>query len=346
MTNGQFTQEEIFTQSVAWQGAIDVIDSMTLELKGIDLGNYRQIIFTGCGSTYYLSLAAASIFQKQTGAICRAVPGGELLLNPGATYSGNNQLLFAISRSGSTSETVQAAKQFKKDQAGRVISICNYEDRPLAEVADLAICIHEGQEQSIAQTRAFSSMYLALVGLAMLASGRDDLFDEMKELPEIGKSLMDKYNEFARGVGENLDYDRFYFLGSGSRYGLACEANLKMKEMTITHTEPFYFLEFRHGPISMVNANTVVVGLLSESQRGYEEKVLQDARKLGARTVSIAETDADVSFECELSENIRNVLYLPVLQLMAFYRSMKKGLNPDQPNNLTAVVYLEEELDN
>ena len=123
MTNGQFTQEEIFTQNVAWQGAIDVIASMTHELKDIDLGNYRQIIFTGCGSTYYLSLAAASIFQKQTGAICRAVPGGELLLNPGATYSGNNQLLFAISRSGSTSETVQAAKQFKNDQAVRVISI-------------------------------------------------------------------------------------------------------------------------------------------------------------------------------------------------------------------------------
>ena len=233
MTNGQFTQEEIFTQSLAWQGAIDVIASMMNELKDIDLGNYRQIIFTGCGSTYYLSLAAASIFQKQTGVICKAVPGGELLLNPRATYSGNNQLLFAISRSGSTSETVQAAKQFKSEQGGRVISICNYDDRPLTEAADLAICIHEGQEQSIAQTRAFSSMYLALVAMAMLASGREDLFDEMKELPEIGKSLMDKYSQFAKGVGENLDYDRFYFLGSGSRYGLACEANLKMKEMTI-----------------------------------------------------------------------------------------------------------------
>lgn len=341
MTNGQFTREEIFTQSLAWQGAIDVIASMKNELKDIDLGNYRQIIFTGCGSTYYLSLAVASIFQKQTGAICKAVPGGELLLNPGATYSGNNQLLFAISRSGSTSETVQAAEQFKKDQGGRVISICNYDDRPLTEVADLAICIPEGQEQSIAQTRAFSSMYLSLVAMAMLVSRREDLFDEMKALPDIGKSLIEKYNEFSRRVGENLDYDRFYFLGSGSRYGLACEANLKMKEMTITHTEPFYFLEFRHGPISMVNENTAVVGLLSESQRDYEEKVLDDARNFGARTVSIAETDADVSFESELPEIIRNVLYLPVLQIMAFYRSMKKGLNPDQPNNLTAVVYLE-----
>jgi glucosamine--fructose-6-phosphate aminotransferase (isomerizing) len=341
MTNGQFTREEIFTQSLAWQGAIDVIASMKNELKDIDLGNYRQIIFTGCGSTYYLSLAVASIFQKQTGAICKAVPGGELLLNPGATYSGNNQLLFAISRSGSTSETVQAAEQFKKDQGGRVISICNYDDRPLTEVADLAICIPEGQEQSIAQTRAFSSMYLSLVAMAMLVSRREDLFDEMKALPDIGKSLIEKYNEFSRRVGENLDYDRFYFLGSGSRYGLACEANLKMKEMTITHTEPFYFLEFRHGPISMVNENTAVVGLLSESQRDYEEKVLDDARNFGARTVSIGETDADVSFESELSEDIRNVLYLPVLQIMAYYRSMKKGLNPDQPNNLTAVVYLE-----
>ena len=65
----------------------------------------------------------------------------------------------------------------------------------------------------------------------------------------------------AQSIGADLDLDRFYFLGSGPRYGLACELSLKMKEMSLTHSEPFHFMEFRHGPMSMVTESTVIVGL-------------------------------------------------------------------------------------
>ncbi len=145
-----------------------------------------------------------------------------------------------------------------------------------------------------------------------------------------------------RAAGARPGIEKRIFLGSGPYYGLALEANLKMKEMAITHTEPFPFLEFRHGPISMVDENTVIVGLLSESYRAYEAGVLDDAKKLGACIVSLSERDANVSFDSALPEGIRNVLYLPPLQLMAFYRSIKKGFNPDRPRNLNSVVYLEQ----
>ena len=79
----------------------------------------------------------------------------------------------------------------------------------------------------------------------------------------------------AHDLGANLALDRFYFLGSGIRYGLACEANLKMKEMTLTHSEAFHFLEFRHGPMSMVNSETAVIGLLSDANRVHEMAVLE-----------------------------------------------------------------------
>jgi glucosamine--fructose-6-phosphate aminotransferase (isomerizing) len=152
--------------------------------------------------------------------------------------------------------------------------------------------------------------------------------------------LMDKYETVAKEIGENLNFGRFYFLGSGIRHGLACEANLKMKEMTLTHSEPFHFLEFRHGPMSMVNQNAVVVGMLSESNLGHEKAVLNEMQTLGGKTVALAEAGADISFESQIPESARGVLYLPVLQLMAFYRSLAKGLNPDRPKNLTAVVQL------
>ena len=341
MGKGIFTKDEIFNQTNAWNGALREVQAHKKEILDIDFTEFRQVIFTGCGSTYYLSQAAAALFQTQTGTICKAVPGGELLMNPNAIFSGNNNLLVAISRSGSTSETVKAVKEFKNKNGGKVISISNYDNQPLTESSDLALCIKEGQEQSVAQTKSFNSMLITATALAMLASGRQDLYDTMQKLPDIGQGLIEKYQNFAKEKGENLGFDRFYFLGSGTRYGLACEANLKMKEMTLTHSEPFHFLEFRHGPMSMVNENTVISGLLSQTHREYEQKVLEEMKDKGAKVISLAETDADIVFNSGLPENIQNVLYMPALQIMAYYRSIAKGLDPDNPKNLSSVVYLD-----
>ncbi len=81
----------------------------------------------------------------------------------------------------------------------------------------------------------------------------------------------------------------FIFSVRGIRYGLACEVNLKMKEMTLTHSEPFHFLEFRHGPMSMVNENAVVVGMLSDANRVHEAKVLSEMKMLGGTVASLGE---------------------------------------------------------
>ena len=184
-------------------------------------------------------------------------------------------------------------------------------------------------------------MYVAATTFAARMAGRDGLLDNMLSLPNVGERLMRDFEPAARQVGENLDFDRFYFLGSGIRYGLACEVNLKMKEMTLTHSEPFHFLEFRHGPMSMVNEKAVVVGLISESDFGHENAVLNEMQSLGGKTVMLGESGVDIAFESGIPESVRGVLYLPVLQLMAFYRSLAKGLNPDRPNNLSAVVKLD-----
>jgi glucosamine--fructose-6-phosphate aminotransferase (isomerizing) len=129
-------------------------------------------------------------------------------------------------------------------------------------------------------------------------------------------------------------------LGSGPRYGLACEVNLKMKEMTLTHSEPFHMLEFRHGPKAMVGKSAAVIGLLSEENREYESAVLAEMGQLDGQTLTLAETEADVTFASGLPKAVRNVLYLPVLQLMAYHRAIAKGLDPDKPTNLDAVVKL------
>ncbi|MGE5463986.1 MAG: SIS domain-containing protein [Syntrophothermus sp.] len=330
------TYTEILSQTDAWAQAIDL--SRHLSLPGA--GDYRQVLFTGCGSTYYLSLAGAALYQELTGNTARAVPAGELLLNPQIILTREKTLLVAVSRSGTTTETVKAVEQFKADGKGDVLAISNY-DEALSGLADINIVIDKGQEESVAQTRSFASMFVAVSAICARMAGRSDLLDSMSGLPSVGDQLLGKYETFAKQIGENLDFDRFYFLGSGLRYGLACEVNLKMKEMTLTHSEPFHFLEFRHGPMSMVNEKAVVVGMLSDVNRLHEMKVLSEMKMLKGTVVSLSEKEADVAFESAIPEPVRGVLYLTVLQLVAFYRSLAKGLNPDRPNNLTAVVKLE-----
>ena len=333
---GQHTRAEILSQTEAWAQALDVVNASDLPKAG----DYDQVLFTGCGSTYYLSLAAAALYQELTGRSAKAVPGGELLLNSGTVLTDRKTLLVAISRSGTTTETVRAVEKFKNEKHGDVVVVSNYNEA-LSRLADVNIVIDKGQERSVAQTRSFASMYVAVTAFAAKLAGGSDLLDAMKKLPEIGKLLIGNYESYAKSIGENLSFDRFYFLGSGNRYGLACEVNLKMKEMTLTHSEPFHFLEFRHGPMSMVNQNAVVVGMLSDANRVHEAKVLSEMKELGGTVASLGESEADVCFESNIPECVRGVLYLPVLQLMAFYRSLAKGLNPDSPNNLTAVVKLD-----
>jgi len=335
-TENYHTYNEIKTQTQAWEQALDLVCATRLP----DADAYDQVIFTGCGSTYYLALAAAALYQELTGHVARAIPGGELLLNAGTVLTDQKLLLFAISRSGTTTETVKAVEKFKSDNRGDVFVISNYEET-LSQLADTSIVIARGQEESVAQTRSFASMYVAATGIAACMAGRDDLRETMSALPGIGERLIREFEPAARQMGETLDFDRFYFLGSGIRYGLACEVNLKMKEMTLTHSEPFHFLEFRHGPMSMVNEKAVVVGLVSESNSSHEKAVLNEMQALDGKTVALGESGMDIAFESGIPESVRGILYLPVLQLMAFYRSLAKGLNPDRPNNLSAVVKLD-----
>lgn len=337
------TYQEIITQPKAWQGALLAVSNGKEAIKEIwNTTNFTDVVFTGCGSTYYLSLAAASIFQQMTGYIARAIPGGDLFMYPDTAYSKRNYtLLVAISRSGTTTETIAAVKKFREKERSQVIVITNYRDTPLAALGDLSIVIPEGQEQSVAQTRSFASMQVAATAFAAEIAGREDLLEAMPGLIGCGEGLIQRNEPLAQEIGENMNLDRFYFLGSGPRYGIACEANLKMKEMTLTHCEPFHFMEFRHGPMSMVKETAMVIGLISQVNRYYELPVLEEMAQLGAKVLSLGEAETDISFESNIPESVHNVLFLPSLQLIAYYRSLAKGLNPDKPKNLSAVVQLD-----
>ena len=337
-----YTWTEIQSQPQAWDATLEYLESQATALRAfLQEQQFDQAVFTGCGSTYYLSLAAAASLREIGGLNAAGLPASEIWLNPRASFpTGQRTLLVAVSRSGETTETLRAVEAFKAAGRGPVLTLSCYADRPLASMGDLNLVIEPGQEQSIAQTRAFSTLYLATLYLAALRGGRADLLAELDRLPAAGRQLIDTSAPLARELATNAALARCFFLGSGARYGLAAEISLKMKEMSLSESEPFHFLEYRHGPQSMANPGTLIVGLLSDSSHGPESAVLRDMRAHGARTVAIGAREAEVAL-APVDELVRGPLYLPFGQLLAYERAIWRGLTPDQPHQLSAVVKLD-----
>ena len=336
------TLNDILTQTKAWAEAVEVLESASAKIKRLKFSSYDQILFIGCGSTYYLALSAAAMMQSATGIISRGMPSSELLLSPASVFAkGKQTLLCAISRSGTTTETLRAVEKFIASQQGALITITNHLGTPLSKMGKLNLVIPSGLEKNVAQTKSFASMYIAASGLAVLSSGSKNLLPAFRLLAPLGDNILNKYDSIASRFGKNQDFNQFFFLGSGANYGLACEASLKLKEISLTVSEPFHFMEFRHGPISMVNNQTVVVGLVSDENAAYELAVLSDAKKSSAQVLTLGENNMDIAFNSGLPESIRRVLYLPALQLMAYYRALSFGLDPDQPRHLSAVIELD-----
>lgn len=344
---GSFTRDEIFSQPAAWTDALQVLQEMSDVLQGLQKNGYSQVVFTGCGSTYYLSLAGAALVQGLSGIPSRGLPASEVWLNPQLYFRlGERALLVAVSRSGETTETLRACATFRQKGYGDLLTFSCYPERALASVGKVNVVLTSGQEESVAQTRAFSTLYLGTLYLAALWAKRSDVIQALPDLAGACSQALSAHGEMVKQLGSDLDLERFYFLGGAYRYGLACEVSLKMKEMTLSHSEPFHFMEFRHGPMSMINPHTLVTGLLSQANRQTEVAVLEDMRKLGARLLVVGSGLGDIQaeYKIELSAALDEIsalpLYLPLIQLMAFHRSLAKGLNPDLPTNLSPVVFL------
>jgi glucosamine--fructose-6-phosphate aminotransferase (isomerizing) len=347
-TAGHHTYLEITTQPDAWAETLEVGAASADALRALwRKAGGRSLLFTGCGSTYYLSLAAAALSRRQ-GQPARGLPASEIWLGADVVpHVADGGVLVAVSRSGETTETLRAVEIHRRNGGAAVVAVTCYPNRALAGMADLVIALPAAQEVSVAQTRSFASMLLACQLIVGALTGDEGLSRRLSMLPDLGRRLIAEESALAERLGSDLSLERFFFLGSGSRYGLAEEAMLKMKEMSLTYSEGYHPLEFRHGPMSMADATALVVGIVSDRARDHEAAVLRDMRALGARTLAVAEDNAGladatyrVALDSGLSEDERLILNLPLLQLVAYHRSIAKGLDPDRPRNLTAAVVL------
>lgn len=333
------TEKEILSQSEVWAATVDRFDPTMLPDAWATM-HPRKVLVTGCGSTFYLSLTAAALLREVVGIPARATPASEITLgSPASIPDVEGTVLLAISRSGTTSETVAAAHRFQEMGGAGVIVVTNYPETTLGIEADVVLGAPDGQEESVAQTRSFTSMLLvtqaAIAGLAGL-----DL-DPVRRLPEILPALMERAQEPMTRLATDSRLRRFHFLGSDPLYGIASEGMLKLKEMSLTDSEAYHTLEYRHGPMSMADSEAAVIGLILPERSRAEHAVVTDVSVFGARTIEIG-PETGIPIPDDLPAWARPVLYLPPLQILALERARSKGLDPDRPRNLSAVIELED----
>lgn len=343
---GTETFNEIWSQAEAWTGTMNRIDRDESSLAGLFEGA-EQVIFAGCGSAYNASFSIAPLFQSLAGVCCRPVHASEFFLfNDMFLCEGKKTVAVLISRSGTTTETLTAQRK----AAGLgcpTLAITCFPESPMAREADVAIVLEEASEKSVATTRSLTSMVLAGNYLAAKFAGNKAAESQYRTLPAVAARKMPAFQALAERISKYPEIRKFAFVGSGTYYGLAREAQLKIKETTLLPSDSYVSLDYQHGPMSNVDEHMLVTILSSDAGHEYDRILAHNMKNLGGRVLVLTDRSVEDFMDCSdfvmqlgsgLGDGVRDILYMPTLQFLAWYKSVSEGLDPDHPKNLQYFV--------
>ena len=340
---------EIENQPEAWARTIEQVQALTGRLRQLAAGR-EEVLFTGCGSGLNAAEAIAPTFQCFTGLRARAVPAAELVFFADTVLVPDSRaLVVPISRSGATTETVQAGQEARRRGLPTLALTCR-PDSPLARQSTEAIVLEAAGERSVTTTQSLTSMVLSGQLLSGILSGNAEYLEQLQRLPGLAADRMESFHRLGRRIGEEAAIRKFAFVGSGPLRGLAREAQLKIKEMVLLPADAYPLLDYRHGPKSNVDAGMLVTVLSTDRTRAVEAEFLAEMKSLQGRLLFIGErADAAVSscadylveLESGLPDFARDVLCLVPLHFLAYYKSLAEGQSPSTPKNLTYWVRTE-----
>ena len=320
------------------------------------LGAVSRFYLVGCGSAYHVCCCAKYVIENMTNTPVETDLASEFRYRDPKMQEGS--MVVVISQSGETADSI-AALRLAKDRGIPVIGVVNVVGSTIAREADYTLQTHAGPEISVATTKAFSAqlivMYLIAMEIAraqkkLNAERYAEMTDALSALPaQIEKILEDKerIQWFAAKYAAAKD---IFFIGRGIDYAIAMEGSLKMKEISYIHSEAYAAGELKHGTISLVEEGTLVIGSLT--QRALFEKTISNLEEVRSRGAYVMGLTAYGSYEAE--DTVDFCVYVPKtdahfaaslavvpLQLMAYYVSVAKGLDVDNPRNLAKSVTVE-----
>jgi glucosamine--fructose-6-phosphate aminotransferase (isomerizing) len=321
-------------------------------LKGL-----KRVVIVACGTAYHAGLIGRYAIEQWARVPVEVDVASEYRYrNP---VVGPDDLVIGISQSGETADTLAAMRTARQGGA-RVLAITNVMGAQATREADGVLYTRAGMEIGVAATKTFVSqitaMYLVALRLAEVRGtmGRAELkppISDLKRLPHMIAELLERDVSGIEGIAE-AHYRAEFFLYLGRHIGLpvALEGALKLKEISYIATDAYPAGEMKHGPIALLDENTPVVVVATESP--VLEKVIsnmQEVRARGARVIAVA-TEGDE----EIAEHADEIIRIPrtdwmlapllaviPLQLLAYSIARRRGLNVDQPRNLAKTVTVE-----
>ena len=334
-------------------GAIDLSET---GLDDNDINNISQIYIVACGSAWHVGMQAQYVIEDIADVPVRCELASEFRYRKMSLDK--NALMIVISQSGETADSL-AALRMAKDKGIKTLAIVNVVGSSIAREADHVMYTFAGPEISVATTKAYSCQLVCgfILALKMALSKKtidDEKFkyyiDELMSIPaKIEKCLEDKerIQWFASKFANARD---IFFIGRSIDYAISLEGSLKMKEISYIHSEAYAAGELKHGTISLIEDNTLVIGSLTQTDL-YEKTIsnMVECKSRGAYLMGVTEYGKyDVEDMCDFVVYIPKVddhfigsLAIIPLQLLGYYTSVAKGLDVDKPRNLAKSVTVE-----
>ncbi|MCL2071873.1 MAG: glutamine--fructose-6-phosphate transaminase (isomerizing) [Oscillospiraceae bacterium] len=345
-------QPKVLRETIASVKAVD----------NLDISCYNKIVITACGSAYNAGVAAKYVFES----LCR-FPSIEVELASEFRYKDavidEKTLVILISQSGETADTIAAMREAKSKNAV-TLAVVNVVGSAIAKEADYCIYTAAGPEIAVATTKAFSAQLVVLYTIAVafgtklgkLSDVESKLLtEEIVALPEKVAAILDDLEyELQKYASTCIGCKSIFFIGRNIDYAIALEGSLKLKEISYIHSEAYAGGELKHGTISLIEDNTLVVAI-SNSERLYG-KIMSNAEQVisrGAKVLLIGSCAGQGGDNAQDSDKLSSIalpecnpLFSPslsviALQLFSYYVAANKGLDIDKPRNLAKSVTVE-----
>lgn len=308
--------------------------------------NFNRICFVACGTSYHASLIGEYLIESQIG-----IPTEVILASEFEYFQktlDKHTLVIFITQSGETADTIKALKIAKKKS--ETLVIVNVVGSSITREADHVIYTRAGPEISVAATKTYISQLICIYLLVAYLGENEKLLDNLYKISRLSEKILSR-EEQIREIAKKYKFARdFFYIGRGFNYPTALEGALKLKEITYIHGEGYPAGELKHGPLALIEDNIPVVGILPPGpsyRKTYNN--LQEIKARGADMIILgANNDTHLDdiedkllFDPEIDEVLSPLLYIIDLQLLAYYISIEKGIDPDKPKNLAKSVTVE-----
>lgn len=340
-------------KSVIKDGKIDLsevgIDKETAE-------KLNRIIIVACGSAYHVGVAGQYVIESASRIPVRVELASEFRYRD--PILNENDLVVVISQSGETADSL-AALRLAKEMNIKTLGIVNVVGSSIAREADYVFYTLAGPEIAVATTKAYSAQLIAIYALAIqLGKYREiidenrytTLIEEMEILPEKMDRVLSDKERIQWFASKYANAQDMYFIGRGIDYAVSLEGSLKMKEISYVHSEAYAAGEIKHGPISLIEDGTLVIGictdkkLFEKTRSNMVEVKSRGAYLMGLTSYgnySIEDTADFTVYIPQTDPYFTTSLAIIPLQLLGYYLSVAKGLNVDKPRNLAKSVTVE-----